>query len=166
MLVIFLGGHLLYCSIDLTNYNLQFFLINIVAAYRGMHVSPAKHSYVWLPRKRDYRTDRHTHGQTDGQTDRRRTKWSLCAAMLRRRHKNHKQIQHSTLDLFFLVDNKIGGKITSYHIVCRIWNEFSFDMVVMKWDVCFIVMHNRKNFHNRLIGKIGSCYSIDYRINR
>ena len=49
-----------------------------------MHVSPAKHSYVWLPRKCDYRTDRHTHGQTD----RRRTKWSLCAAMLRRRHKN------------------------------------------------------------------------------
>ena len=31
-----------------------------------MHVSPAKHSYVWLPRKCDYRTD----GQTDaGQSD-------------------------------------------------------------------------------------------------
>ena len=30
-----------------------------------------------------------THGQTDGQTDRRQTKLSLCAAMLRRRHKNH-----------------------------------------------------------------------------
>ena len=27
-----------------------------------------------------------THGQMDGQTDRRRTKWSLCAAMLCRRH--------------------------------------------------------------------------------
>ena len=27
--------------------------------------------------------------RTDRQTDRRRTKWSLCAAMLRRRHKNH-----------------------------------------------------------------------------
>ena len=24
---------------------------NIVAAFRGMHVSPAKHSYTWLPRK-------------------------------------------------------------------------------------------------------------------
>ena len=24
---------------------------NIVAAFRGMHVSPAKHSYAWLPRK-------------------------------------------------------------------------------------------------------------------
>ena len=36
---------------------------NIVAAFRGMHVSPAKHSYAWLPRKCDYRTDSHT--QTD-----------------------------------------------------------------------------------------------------
>ena len=43
---------------------------NIVAAFRGMHVSPAKHSYVWLSRKCDYRTDRHTHTQTDaGQSD-------------------------------------------------------------------------------------------------
>ena len=37
---------------------------NIVAAFRGMHVSPVKHSYAWLPRKCDYRTDRHTHRQT------------------------------------------------------------------------------------------------------
>ena len=51
----------------------------IVAAFRGMHVSPAKYSYAWLPRKCDYRTDT--------RTDRRRTKLSLCAAMLRRRHK-------------------------------------------------------------------------------
>ena len=29
-----------------------------------------------------------TDTQTDGRTDRRRTKWSLCASMLRRRHKN------------------------------------------------------------------------------
>ena len=44
--------------------------MNIVAAFRGMHVSPAKHNYVWLPRKCDYRTDRHTHTQTDaGQSD-------------------------------------------------------------------------------------------------
>ena len=43
---------------------------NIVAAFRGMHVSPAKHSYAWLPRKCDYRTDRRTHTQTDaGQSD-------------------------------------------------------------------------------------------------
>ena len=35
-----------------------------------MHVSPAKHSYAWLPRKCDYRTDGRTDGQTDtGQSD-------------------------------------------------------------------------------------------------
>ena len=28
-----------------------------MAAFQGMHVSPANHSYVWLPRKCDYRTD-------------------------------------------------------------------------------------------------------------
>ena len=33
---------------------------NTVASFRGMHVSPAKHSYAWLPRKCDYRTDRRT----------------------------------------------------------------------------------------------------------
>ena len=33
---------------------------NIVAAFWGMHVLPAKHSYEWLPRKCDYRTDRQT----------------------------------------------------------------------------------------------------------
>ena len=31
-------------------------------------------------------TTRHTHTYTDGQTDRHLTKWSLCAAMLRRWH--------------------------------------------------------------------------------
>ena len=31
--------------------------INIVAAFRGMHVSPAKHSYAWLSRKCDYLTN-------------------------------------------------------------------------------------------------------------
>ena len=34
-----------------------------------MDVSPAKHSYAWLPRKRDYRIDTRMDGQTDGQTD-------------------------------------------------------------------------------------------------
>ena len=34
-----------------------------------MHVSPAKHSYTWLPRKCDYRTDTRTDRQKDRQTD-------------------------------------------------------------------------------------------------
>ena len=36
---------------------------NIVAAFRGMHVSPAKHSFAWLQRNCDYRTDTQTHTQ-------------------------------------------------------------------------------------------------------
>ena len=39
--------------------------IKIVTEFRGMHVLPAKHSYVWLPRKTDYRTDREADRQTD-----------------------------------------------------------------------------------------------------
>ena len=42
----------------------------IVAAFRGVHVSPAKHYYASLPRKWVYRIDRHTDGQKDaGQSD-------------------------------------------------------------------------------------------------
>ena len=37
----------------------------IVAAFRGIHVLLAKHSYAWLTREFDYRT----HTQTDRQTD-------------------------------------------------------------------------------------------------
>ena len=43
---------------------------NKVAAFRGMHVLPVKHSYAWLPRKCDYRKDTQTDRQTDGQMDR------------------------------------------------------------------------------------------------
>ena len=57
----------------------QWITNNIVAAFPGMHVSPAKHGYVWLPRKCDYQTDT----RTDGWTDRRQTKWSLCDTMFR-----------------------------------------------------------------------------------
>ena len=41
-----------------------------MAAFQGMHMSPAKHSYVRLPRKCDFRTDTQTDGQADaGQSD-------------------------------------------------------------------------------------------------
>ena len=62
---------IVFCLIVVCFYNYK-----IVAAFRGMHVSPAKHSF----RKCDRRTDRRTDGQW--------TKLSLCVAMLRRRHKN------------------------------------------------------------------------------
>ena len=60
-------------------------LVTRMAAFQWMHLSPVKHRYVWLPRKCDYRKDRHA----DGRRDRRRTKWSLCAAMLRRRQNKY-----------------------------------------------------------------------------
>ena len=44
-------------------------LYNIVAAFRGMHVLPAKQSYAWLPNKCDYQTDRQTDTHTDIWTD-------------------------------------------------------------------------------------------------
>ena len=39
-------------------------ILNIGAAFRGMHLSPVKHSYVWLPRKCDYRSDTQTGRET------------------------------------------------------------------------------------------------------
>ena len=60
-------------------------ILNIVAAFCGMHVSPANIAMC------DYQesvTTRQTDRQMDGQTDRRQTKWSLYVAMLRRQHKN------------------------------------------------------------------------------
>ena len=53
-------------------------LSGALEAFQGMHVLPAKHSYAWLPRKYDYRTDT----QTDaGQSD------PYVPLMLHRRHK-------------------------------------------------------------------------------
>ena len=63
----------------------------IVAAFQGMHVSPMKHSYAWLQIMCDYRSDRQRDTHTHTHTDRCSTKWSLCATILRRWHKNDKQ---------------------------------------------------------------------------
>ena len=52
-----------------------------MTAFRQMHVSPAKQLCVTT--KKMWLLDRHK------QADRSRAKLSLCAAMLRRRHKNH-----------------------------------------------------------------------------
>ena len=40
---------------------------------QGMHVSPAKHSDVWLPRKCEYRTDTYTHIHIERQTNARQS---------------------------------------------------------------------------------------------
>ena len=49
---------------------------------------------VWL-------SDRQTHARTHAHTDRRRTKWSLCAAMLRRRH--NKTCWARTVSRYFII---------------------------------------------------------------
>ena len=54
--------HHVVVSVRLSSYS-QISKEKIVAAFRGMHVSPAKHSYASV-----------TDGQTDGRTDRQRTK--------------------------------------------------------------------------------------------
>ena len=69
-----------------------------MAAFRGMQVSPAKHSYASV-----------TDGQTDRRTDGRRTKWSLCVAMLRRRHN-----KNCTYRVFFFISWKTS---LQYHSV-------------------------------------------------
>ena len=77
-----------------------------------MHVSPAKHSYAWLPKV--------TTGQTDRRTDRRRTKWSLCAAMICRRHKNLARINAKTIFWrFYIMLNYTG-----------IYNFISFNKII------------------------------------
>ena len=72
----------------------------IVAEFWRMHVLPAKHTYVWLPKKCDYQTDNHT--------DRHQTKWSLCATMLRRRHKNQFCGCRYTLKRCQLIQGQVG----------------------------------------------------------
>ena len=73
------GSHEKICK-----FSLYLYINKIVAAFRGMHLSPTKQSYVWLPKKCDYRTDT--------RTDRHQTKWSLCAAMLRRWHNKNMSV--------------------------------------------------------------------------
>ena len=70
-----------------------------------MHVSPAKYSNAWLPRKYDYRTNRWT--------DRRQTKWSLCAAMLRRRHKIQMPKNSISRHKNTIVDGETDGPLTN-----------------------------------------------------
>ena len=45
-----LKTHLMSCDLDCDLWH-TFENLNIVAAFPGMHVSPAKHSYAWLPKK-------------------------------------------------------------------------------------------------------------------
>ena len=84
------------------NYLLHFIYQNSCSiprnACRLQKISMRDYQEKW-----DYRIDGWTDGQTDTRMDRRQTKWSLCAAMLRRRHKNliHILHVHACLNLFY-----------------------------------------------------------------
>ena len=83
-----------------------------IVAFQVMHVSPTNYSDGWQPRKCDYRT------YTDKRTDRRWTKWSLCAVLLRRRQKKTRmaafQVKLSSLKKFF----EVGPILPAMHSFC------------------------------------------------
>ena len=107
--------HRLRCS---GIFKVLIWLKNIVAAFRGMHVSPAKDSYAWLP------LESVTTGQTHRRTDRRLTKWPLCAAMLRRRHNNisySKSLKHAPWRNYKIYDvhNDVISDVAPLIIFCQ-----------------------------------------------
>ena len=99
------------------NFHFRFFLshvklVNIVAAFRGMCMcrlrNIAMRDYtkkVWLP---------------DRRTDRCRTKWSLCAAMLRRRHKNIRKIQIYRVFLPILLRKRCQCRGVTYDVINKL----------------------------------------------
>ena len=112
-----------FIIISLHFHMISYTIEKIVSAFQGMHVSHAKHSYAWLPRKCDYRTDTRTDRQTDGRTDRCRTTWSLCAAMLRRRHNKGQNMRYRTVtalsSMFF------ASHLTHAAVPLR-WSDFLY----------------------------------------
>ena len=75
----------------------------IVAAFQGMHVSPAKHSYAWPPRKCDYRTDRQTDRQMPDKAI------PMCHYALQTTQKQVLSIPLPYLPLCFPGETKIGS---------------------------------------------------------
>ena len=146
-----------------------------MGAFWGMHVSPAKHSYAWLPRKCDYQTDRHTHRQTpdkvipmcryasqatqsvttrqtDTRTDRRRTKWSLCAAMLRRRHKNCYHLACKTVifmgPVLLIIAKMWWPSIWKWYFLqfqgdIHLFGNFNVkSLIILKWHRLILMWHH------------------------
>ena len=66
---------------------------NIVAAFQGMHVLPAKHSYAWLPKKCAYQTDT----KTDRQTPEKVIPMCLYASQATQKGPDHKVIDHGVV---------------------------------------------------------------------
>ena len=89
-----------------------------------------------------------TTGQTDGRTDRHRTKWSLCAAMLRRWHKNKLWIRSPTHQTFTLdpTSDKSqggGGGGVQTHYLCFRWKLMLNSIETKICGVCCKGQSNR-----------------------
>ena len=86
---------------------------------------------LWNIALRVWQMDRQTDRQTDGRTDRRRTKWSLCVAMLRRRHKNTTEIyrRKSSNQTYF---------------------KGNFARTILKWKIFMIVLDWKSDCFRRL----------------
>ena len=99
---------------------------------------------VWLP-------DRHTHGRTD----RRQTKWSLCAAMLRRQHEN-RQTDRQTPDkvipmcryasqatqILFLQDLRFQQNLSNVPPLCSVYAMHFVHMLELAWFIAAKIFHS------------------------
>ena len=107
-----------------------------------MHVSPAKHSYTSV-----------TDGRTDRQTDGRRTKWSLCVAMLRRRHKNwnlyiflqlfRRLLRHAGIRRTYsrLKPRRPHGRNAPWKLLVIRWRSSSVEKSWNRWKVWSVWSH-------------------------
>ena len=100
-------------------------LKNIVAAFRGMHVSPAKDSYAWLP------LESVTTGQTHRRTDR-QTPDKVIPMCHDRRHNNisySKSLKHAPWgnDKIYDVHNDVISDVVPLIIFCQMipWTMFN-----------------------------------------
>ena len=92
------------------------FKVMLVALFQGMHVSPVKHSYAWLPRKCDYWTDRWTDTQTDT-----RQSHSYVPLFCRQNNKPNRTMC-GPLPLYMYSTDKSSIRYPVYILLCYTYN--------------------------------------------
>ena len=108
---------------------------------------------LWNMAMRDYQ-EGVTTGQTHGRTDRCRTKWSLCAAMFRRQHKNDNNLRclYTTTDFWTLILANTGKH-------CHLKNNFSWEWRAEQGSV-YSVRHPDGRWLVRLLRSPLPVYSV------
>ena len=102
---------------------------------------------MWLPRKCDYRRD--------GRTDRRRTKWSLCAAMLCRRHKKWKVYGYCLVICWVSSTDHINDVLCS---LVRFWPKVQPVFISLITKVSFLLANWLKMHKMRCIRQVNKNY--------